>query len=160
SGADPNDGVTLTIAAGAGDVPTLELLRRYGANLNQSWATDGSATLYASLQWATTPEGVQWLLEHGADPDPVFAANGETALHRAAEEGDTAVLALLLDCGFDPNRADEEIGKTALHSAAMAGQPDAVRVLLAHAASPHIRDREFNGPPLVWAAEGSRSHGD
>jgi hypothetical protein len=23
-----------------------------------------------------------------------------------------------------------------------------------------VRDREFNGQPLVWAAEGSRSHGD
>jgi ankyrin repeat protein len=257
SGADPNDGVSFTLAASAGDVPTLELLRAHGANPNQPWATDGSATLYASLQWATTPGGVQWLLEHGADPDPVFEANGETplhvaarrwdvaivamlaergadlsrrradgrtpyavaelngnravadwlrahgaadelppadrlvaacgrgdravaeallaarpalreeitdahylALHRAAEQGDTAVLALLLDCGFDPNRADEEIGKTALHSAAMAGQPDAARVLLAHGASPHVRDREFNGQPLVWAAEGSRSHGD
>jgi len=42
----------------------------------------------------------------------------------------------------------------------MAGRPDAVRLLLARGASPHVRDREFNGQPLVWAAEGSRSHGD
>ena len=76
------------------------------------------------------------------------------ALHRAAEQGDVAALALLLDCGFDPNRGDAEIGKTALHSAAMAGQPDAVRVLLARGASPDTRDREFHGQPLVWAAEG------
>src|SRR6478735_5016741 len=69
-------------------------------------------------------------------------------------------LALLLDCGFDPNRGDAEIGKTALHSAAMAGQPGAVVVLLAHGASPDLRDREFNGQPLVWAAEGSRMHAD
>jgi ankyrin repeat protein len=82
------------------------------------------------------------------------------ALHRAAEQGDTAVLALMIDCGFDPNRGDESIGKTALHSAAMAGQPDAVRLLLARGASPDARDREFNGQPLVWAAEGARAHGD
>jgi ankyrin repeat protein len=81
-------------------------------------------------------------------------------LHRAAEQGDVAVLELLLDCGFDPNHGDAEIGKTALHSAAMAGQPGAVRVLLARGASPDVRDREFNGQPLVWAAEGSREHGD
>ena len=257
AGADPNDGVTLPLAAAAGDVTTLELLRAHGASPNQPWASDGAATLYAILQWATTPVGVQWLLEHGADPDPVFAANGETplhvaarrwdvaivealvergadvsrrrsdgrtpyavaelngnravadwlrargasdellpvdrlvaacgrgdraaadamlaadptlrdeiaaehyvALHGAAEEGDVETLALLLDCGFDPNRGDEEIGKTALHSAAMAGRPDAVRVLLARGASPDVRDREFHGQPLVWAAEGSRSHGD
>lgn len=256
-GADPNDGVTLPLAASAGDLATLELLRAHGADPNQPWATDGAATLYAILHWSTIPTGVQWLLEHGADPDPVFAANGETplhvvarrwdvaiaellakcgadvsrrradgrtpfalaelngnravadwlrargaaeelqpvdrlvaacgrgdraeaeamlaarpmlrdeiaadhyvALHRAAEENDVDALALLLDCGFDPNRGDEEIGKTALHSAAMAGRADAVRLLLAHGASPDVRDREFHGQPLVWAAEGSRSHRD
>jgi ankyrin repeat protein len=257
SGADPNDGVTLPMAASAGDVPTLELLRAHGASPNQPWATDGAATLYAIMHWSRTPAGVQWLLEHGADPDPIFAANGETplhiaaqqwdvplveqlalrgadvsrrradgrtpyavaelngnravadwlkahgavselepvdrlvaacargdraaaesmlaarpalrdeitdahyvALHQAAEQGDVAALGLLLDCGFDPNRGDAEIGKTALHSAAMAGQPAATRVLLERGASTDTRDREFHGQPLVWAAEGSRSHAD
>ncbi|MEO8560997.1 MAG: ankyrin repeat domain-containing protein [bacterium] len=255
SGADPNDGVTLPLSASAGDLETLELLRTYGADPNQRWATDGTATLYAILDWSTTNVGVRWLLEHGADADPVCATNGETplhiaarrwdvatmellvqrgadisrrradgrtpyavaelngngavaewlrargasdelepvdrlvaacgrgdraaaeamlaahpglraeittdhyaALHRAAEQGDVGTLALLLDCGFDPNVGDEGIGKTALHSAAMAGRPDAVRILLARGASPQIRDREFHGQPLVWAAEGSRSH--
>jgi ankyrin repeat protein len=257
SGADPNDGVTLPIAASGGDIDSLELLRRYGASANQPWASDGSSTLYAILQWGGTPVGVRWLLEHGADADPVFPANGETPLHtaarrwdvplvellaqrgadlrrrradgrtpyaiaelngngaiadwlrahgaadelepvdrlvaacgrgdraaaeamlaanpalraeltdthyaalyRAAEQGDSAMLALLIDCGFDPNHADDEMGKTALHSAAMAGRREAVRLLLARGASPTARDREFNGQPLVWAAEGSRSHAD
>ena len=256
AGADPNDGVTLPMAASAGDVATLELLHAHGADPNQRWATDGSSALYAILHWSRTADGVQWLLEHGADADPVFAATGETPLHvaaqlwdvplveslvrrgadvsrrradgrtpyavamlagkgdvadwllahgapddllpvdrlvaacgrgdrsaaeamlaerpslrdeitdahyatlrDAAERGDVAVLELLLDCGFDPNHGDEEIGKTALHSAAMAGQPGAVRVLLARGASPDARDREFNGQPLIWAAEGSHSHG-
>jgi hypothetical protein len=35
-----------------------------------------------------------------------------------------------------------------------------VRLLLARGASTEVRDREFNGPPLVWAAEGSRHHRD
>ena len=257
SGADPNDGVTLPIAASAGDLASLELLRSYGASANQPWASDGSLTLYAILQWGGTPVGVRWLLEHGADADPVFAANGETplhvvarrwdvplvellaqrgadlrrrradgrtpyavaelngnravadwlrahgaagelepvdgliaacgrgdraaaeamlaahptlreeitdahysALHRAAEQGDSAMLALLIDCGFDLNRGDDEIGKTALHSAAHAGRPNAVRLLLARGASPETRDREFHGQPLVWAADGARSHPD
>ena len=257
SGASPNDGVTFTIAVGGGDIEALELLRTYGADPNQPWASDGSATLYASMQWSDTPNGVRWLLEHGGDPDPVYAANGETPLHvgarrwgldivemlvqrgadasrrradgrtpyavaalagnqavaewlaqhgaatelseidrfvaacsrgdratasaltearpslraelkpehysafyRAAERGDVSVLEAMLDCGFDPDRGDDEIGKTALHAAAMEGHVDAVRVLLAHGASVSIRDREFHGQPLVWAAEGSRSHAD
>jgi ankyrin repeat protein len=255
AGANPNDGITFPLAAGAGDAAALDLLTAYGASPNQPWATDGAAPLYAILHWATTPIGAHWLLEHGAEPDPVFAENGETPLHvvaqrwdvalaealvtrgadptrrradgrtpyeiaelnanhavadwlasrgaaeelrpidrlvsacsrgdretaekmlaaepdlrakignehyatmyRAADEGDSRALEALLAAGFDPNRGDEQIGKTALHCAAMAGHADAVRVLLEHGASPAHRDREFNAPPLIWAAEGSRSH--
>jgi ankyrin repeat protein len=234
------------------------MLLAHGANVDQPWATDGAATLYAILTYAHTPVGVRWLLEHGADPDPVFAGNGEsplhvvarrwdvelaerlvsrgadvtrrrsdgrtpyavaqlsgnravadwlldhgaspdlpdvdrlvaacsrgdreaahallaarpelrdeigpehyTAMHQAAERGDTRALEAMLDCGFDPNRPDESIGKTALHSAAGSGRPDAVRLLLARGASPTALDREFRAPPLVWAAEASRSrHGE
>jgi ankyrin repeat protein len=77
--------------------------------------------------------------------------------HQAAERGDVPALEAMLACGFDPSRPDQGIGKTALHTAAMAGWPEAVRVLLAHGASVTVRDREFNGPPLIWAAEGSRT---
>jgi ankyrin repeat protein len=255
AGADPNDGVTLPLAASAGDIPVLEALRAHGAKVDQAWATDGATSLYAILNWSRTPEGVMWLLEHGADPNAVFAENGETplhvvarawdvplaeamaahgaeigrtradgrtpyavaelngnravadwllahgaspelsevdrlvaacsradratadallartpglrneitddhyiAFHQAAERGDVRALDAMLACGFDPDRPDAGIGKTALHSAAMAGWPDAVRVLLAHGASVHVRDREFKGQPLIWAAEGSRTH--
>jgi ankyrin repeat protein len=254
AGANPNDGVTLPLAAGAGDTAALDVLFANGADPNQPWATDGAATLYATLQWATNPAGAHWLLAHGADPDPVYRGSGETplhvaarrwdlplvealvargadasrqradgrspyavaelngnrdvadwllrngasgdlqpvdrlvaacgrgdlsaaqamlaeqpalrtaitaehyaVLHRAAERDDTEVVGTLLACGFDPNRGDEEIGKTALHTAAMAGAANVVRVLLAHGASVTVQDREFNAPPLVWAAEGSRS---
>lgn len=254
--ADPNDGVTFPLSAGGGDIASLELLHAHAADVNQPWASDGAATLYAILNWADTPDGIRWLLAHGANPDPVFPANGETPLHvvarrwgaelaeelvrrgadierrredgrtpyavaalsgndavaewlarhgastavsevdrlvaaashgdkprveqmlaarpdlrsqlgpehyaafyRAAERGDVTSLDAMLACGFDPNRGDEEIGKTALHAAAHEGWPDAVRVLLAHGASTSVRDREFHGQPLVWAADGFRTHG-
>ena len=255
-GADPNDGVTLPLAASGDETQWLELLLAHGADVNQKWATDGSSALYAVLHWAGTQGGIRWLLDHGADPDPVFAPNGETPLHvvaqrwdadlaealvrrgadvtrrradgrtpfavaelsgnrgvavwleqhggateispvdrlvaacsrgdraaavamlrtrpelrseigpehyasfyRAAARNDTAALEAMLACGFDPSRGDEEIGKTALHAAAMEGWVEAVRVLLAHGASVSARDREFRAQPLVWAAEGLRSHG-
>jgi ankyrin repeat protein len=253
AGANPSDGVTLPLAASAGNVAALDLLLAYGADVNRPWATDGSTPLYAILHWSRTDVGVRWLLEHGADPDPVFAANGETPLHvvaadwdvalaeelvnrgadmtrpradhrtpyavaelngnrgvaawllahgvpadlspvdrlaaacsrgdrqaaaamlaerpdlrnqigpehyaafyHAAERNDVAALEAMLACGFDPNRPDESIGKTTLHVAAMEGWPEAARLLLAHGASVAARDREFNAPPLIWAAEGSR----
>jgi len=255
AGADPNDGVTLPMAASAGDIPVLEALLARGANVDQPWASDGSTALYAILQWSRTPDGALWLLAHGADPNAVFAENGETPLHvaarawdvalvealaargadigrpradgrtpyaiaelnnnravaewllahgasaelldvdrlvaacsrgdratvdallaknpglrseitddhyivfhQAAERDDLRALEAMLVAGFDPNRPDSGIGKTVLHSAAMEGWPAAVRLLLSHGASVHIRDREFNGQPLVWAAEGSRQH--
>lgn len=104
SGADPNDGVTLPMAASAGDVATLELLRAHGASPDQSWATDGAATLYAILHWSRTPIGVQWLLEHGAHPDPVFAPNGETPLHVVARQWDVAMAEALVQRGADLSR--------------------------------------------------------
>jgi ankyrin repeat protein len=254
AGANPSDGVTLPLAASAGNVALLDLLLAYGADVNRPWATDESRPLYAILHWAKTDVGVRWLLDHGADPDPVFAANGETPLHvvaarwdaalaaelvnrgadvhrrradgrtpyavaelngnhevsawliahgavddlsvvdrlvaacsrgdraavdailthhpdvrsaigaehyaafyGAAARNDLAALECMLACGFDPNRGDESIGKTALHVAAMEGWPEATRLLLAHGGSVDARDREFNAPPLIWAAEGSRS---
>ena len=253
AGADPSDGVTLPLAASAGNIAVLDLLLSYGADVNRPWATDDSAPLYAILHWSRTTDGVRWLLAHGADPDPVFAANGETPLHvvaatwdaalaeelvnrgadvtrrradgrtpyavaelngnrdvaawlaahgapselsdvdklvaacsrgdrsaadamlvqrpglrneigpehypafyRAAERNDLAALEAMLACGFDPDRADESIGKTALHVASMEGWPEATRLLLEHGASVAVRDHEFNAPPLIWAAEGSR----
>jgi ankyrin repeat protein len=78
------------------------------------------------------------------------------AFYKAAERNDLAALEAMLACGFDPNRPDESIGKTSLHIAAMEGWPEAVRLLLMHGASVTARDREFNAPPLIWAAEGSR----
>lgn len=104
AGANPNDGVTLPLAAGAGDTAALELLVAHGADPNQPWASDGAATLYAVLLWATTPAGAHWLLEHGAEPDPVFSENGETPLHVVAKRWDLPLAEALVARGADPTR--------------------------------------------------------
>jgi ankyrin repeat protein len=104
AGADPNDGVTFPLAASRGDPETLELLRAHGADPDQPWATDGAATLYAILQWSTTPVGAFWLLENGADPDPVFAPNGETPLHTVARRWGVELAERLVERGADPSR--------------------------------------------------------
>ena len=137
SGADPNDGVTLPIAASGGDVESLELLRSYGASTNQRWATDDSSALYAILQWAETPIGVQWLLEHGADADPIFAANGETPLHVAARRWDVAIVESLAQHGADLRRRRAD-GRTAYAIAELNGNRAVADWLRAHGAADEL----------------------
>ncbi|PWK87759.1 ankyrin repeat domain-containing protein [Fulvimonas soli] len=104
AGADPNDGVTLPLLASGGDTAALDFLYAHGADPDQRWATDGSAALYAILQWSPAAAGVRWLLEHGADADPVFDGNGETPLHAVARHGDVPTAELLVARGADVSR--------------------------------------------------------
>ncbi|MEO9000163.1 MAG: ankyrin repeat domain-containing protein, partial [Rhodanobacter sp.] len=134
AGADPNDGVTLPILASGGDTAELDFLHAHGASANQRWATDGAATLYAILQWSEAIEGVRWLLEHGADPDPVFEANGESPLHLVARRGDVATLELLAARGADLSRRRAD-GLTPYAVAALNGNRAVADWLAQHGAS-------------------------
>ena len=137
AGADPNDGVTLTIAASAGNVAALDLLLAHGANVNYPWATDGSTPLYAILHWSRTADGVRWLLAHGADPDPVFAANGETPLHVVAADWDVALAEELVTRGADISRRRAD-GRTPYAVAELNGNREVAAWLLAHGAAGDI----------------------
>ena len=156
AGANPSDGVTLPLAAGASHVAALDLLLTYGADVNQPWATDSSAPLYAILHWSKTAEGARWLLAHGADPDPVFAANGETPLHVVAASWDGALAEELVNRGADVNRRRAD-GRTAYAVAELNGNRDVAAWLLAHRAQSELSDVD----QLVAAcARGDRSVAD
>ena len=139
AGADPNDGVTLPLAASAGDIPVLEALGAHGANVNQAWASDGATSLYAILNWSRTPEGVMWLLGHGADPNAVFADNGETPLHVVARAWDVSLAEAMVAHGADiaKQRAD---GRTPYAVAELNGNRAVADWLLAHGASPELSE--------------------
>jgi len=179
-----NGETPLHVVARAWDVPLAEAMVAHGAEIERKRA-DGR-TPYAVAELNGNRTVADWLLAHGASSelsavdrlvaacsrgdrhaaDALLARNPRLrdeitddhyiAFHQAAERGDVRALEAMLTCGFDPNRPDAGIGKTALHTAAMEGWPEAVRLLLAHGASVQVRDREFNGQPLIWAAEGSR----
>ncbi len=138
-GADPNDGVTLPLAASGGDVAALELLRAHGADVNQAWATDGAATLYALLTWGSTAAGVRWLLEHGADADPVFAENGETPLHVVARRWDTFLAEMLVSRGADVSRRRAD-GRTPYAVAELHGNRAVADWLLEHGADGELSE--------------------
>ena len=181
-----NGETPLHVVARRGDAALCDLLVRRGAEIERR-RSDGR-TPYAVAELAGNDGVARYLAEHGASTDlsnvdrlvaacsrgdrasaeAMLAAHPElasqigpehyAALYRAAERGDTRALETMLACGFDANHPDDEIGKTPLHAAAHEGRPESVRLLLAHGASVSVRDREFHGQPLVWAADGLRSH--
>ena len=92
AGADPSDGVTLPLAAGGrrcGDARSSRRSRR-GREPAMGHRRERRRCI-TILHWAKTPKGVRWLLDHGADPDPVFAENGETPLHVVAASWDVTL---------------------------------------------------------------------
>ncbi len=139
AGADPNDGVTLPLAASAGDIAVLEALLAHGANVDQAWASDGSTALYAILNWSRTPEGVMWLLEHGADPNAVFAENGETPLHVVARAWDVPLAEAMVARRADIERKRAD-GRTPYAVAELNGNRAVADSLLAHGASPELAE--------------------
>ena len=138
-GADPNDGVTLPLAASAGDIPVLEALRARGANVDQAWATDGATSLYAILNWSRTPEGVMWLLEHGADPNAMFAENGETPLHVVARAWDVPLAEAMVAHGADIERKRAD-GRTPYAVAELNGNRAVADWLREHGASTELSE--------------------
>jgi hypothetical protein len=174
----------LHVAARRWDVPMVERLVEYGADVSRRRA-DG-ATPHRLAELFGNQEIAAWLLAHGAIDelstlerfiaacaradrpmaDAMLAAHPglrselrpehHLMLHRPAESGNAAVLETMLGCGFDPNPKDKE-NVTPLHRASMGGHVEAVRVLLNHGAELNALDGMFSAPPLVWAVEG-RSH--
>jgi ankyrin repeat protein len=139
AGADPNDGVTLPLAASAGDIPVLEALLAHGADVDQAWATDGATALYAILNWSRTPDGAVWLLEHGADPNAVFTENGETPLHAVARAWDAPLAQAMVKHGADISRQRAD-GRTPYAVAELSGNRGMAEWLLAQGAAPELSE--------------------
>ena len=102
AGANPTDGVTMHIAGGGGNLAALELLRRFGVDVNG--LPGGVPPFIYILGWSNNAAGPQWLLEHGADPNLAWGADGEAPLHAAARRWDVGMVDALLQHGADPMR--------------------------------------------------------
>jgi ankyrin repeat protein len=138
-GANPSDGVTLTLAASGSDVAALDLLHEFGVDPDGPWATDGSTALYAILHWSDRPDGARWLIEHGAAVDAVFEANGEAPLHVVAARWGADLADALVGRGADVTRRRSD-GRTPYEIAVLSGNDSVAEWLLAHGASDVVRE--------------------
>lgn len=156
-GANPTDGVSIHITAGSGDLAALELLHRFGVNVNG--IEGGVPPLRYILGWAGPAArqlGVRWLLDHGADANLSWGEHDETALHVAAQRWDVPTVELLVQHGADihKRRAD---GRTAYTLAELYGNRDIAAWLLAHGAKDELSPLERF---VSACARGDRAHAD
>ena len=135
-GAQPNDGESTYHAAERNHRDVLELLVAHGAEISAAHQPWNNTVLYFLAGYRDdqprardATAGMQWLLEHGADPNVSSYDPRETPLHRIAEMGRGVEVAnLLLAHGADPKRARAD-GRTPYEMAMRAGN-DAVAGLL------------------------------
>lgn len=138
AGANPTDGVSTHIAAGAGNLPALELLLRFGVNVNG--IPGGVPPLRYILSWATPTrpaEGVRWLLEHGADPNLAWAEHGDAPLHVGAQRLNVAMVQLLVSHGADIHQRRSD-GRTPHTIASLYGNKEVATWLLQHGATDEL----------------------
>jgi len=141
SGANATDGVSTHIAAGSGNLPALQLLHRFGVNVNG--IRGGVPPLRYILGWANAKDvaGVQWLLDHGADPNLTWNEIGDAPLHIAAQRWDIAMVELLVSHGADIQQPRPD-GRTAHSLAALHGNDQVAAWLLRHGAKDELSPLE------------------
>jgi ankyrin repeat protein len=103
--------------------------------------------------WRDNQKAAERLLALGADVKLVDA-DGDTALHGAAETGNVEIIRLLLDKGADVNAKNKE-GGTPLMWAAVFGNDEAARLLLSRGADPSLKDND-GITAVQWAVRNKR----
>lgn len=103
--------------------------------------------------WRDNPARVEKLLAHGADVN-AQDGDGDTALHGAAQTGNTEIMQRLLDKGADPNTKNKQ-GGTPLMWAAVFGHENAARLLLSRGADASLKDND-GITAAEWAVRNKR----
>jgi ankyrin repeat protein len=170
AGADVNcrgrNGVTPVLQNAAEHLAVKEYLISQGADVNYTGFAEGTVLMLAAGAGAI--EIVHRLIELGADVNRAMSNRGETALHQAAQAGQTATLRLLLDAGANPNAftvtgACTEMacgplrGETALHFAAAYANAGMIEALLAAGADKTIPDGYGDRPSVYLRRHQRRS---
>lgn len=129
------------------------LLNQPGLDPNCKGLNDRPALM--AYVWRDNKERVEKLVKLGADvnsPD----ADGDTALHGAAQSGNVPMIELLLAKGANPNAKNKQ-GGTPLMWAAVYGHRDAASLLLKHGADASLKDND-GVTAAEWAVRNNREN--
>jgi ankyrin repeat protein len=135
-GANPNDGESVYHAAEHDHRDVLELLVAHGAEISAAQQPWNNTVLYFLCGFRegqpgarTATRGMEWLLEHGADPNVPSYDHRSTPLHAIAAHGRVAEVArMFLAHGADPRIARAD-GRTPFELAMRAGNVAVAEVL-------------------------------
>lgn len=135
-------------AAYYGDIESLELLLKQGANINGLTERNENGEielLNNSLMDALSLlnnrySAAKFLIENGADVN-WRNADGRTALFNANRCQEAAIVSRIVECGADINQQDNE-GRTILMEGMRMGNIEYVRQLISLGADPKIKDCE------------------
>ncbi|WP_265041640.1 ankyrin repeat domain-containing protein [Wolbachia endosymbiont (group B) of Melanostoma mellinum] len=165
----------LHIAATNGNVGAVELLIKYGANVNHkdAWGwtpfncaatkgnrkvmyyliahgasieTNDSQKILLSICPYNYLEAVTTMIQLGIWKD-VMKLMGAEFLRCAARHGDTLMVHALLEAGVNAN-ADDDLGSTALHKAAKYNHPEVVRILILYGVDVNAQDSSGQSYPF------------
>ena len=140
-------------AAQRGDLDTVRVLLRSGADVNAA-QNSGMSALHWAAQQNDAPV-IEILLYAGANTEATTRLGGYTPLHLAGRAGNALALDALLSGG-----AEAEVftttGATALHFAASSGRAAAVETLIRHGASINVTTQSDAQTPLMWATASNR----
>ena len=141
----PSARITAFLAAiGTGSSSTVELLIRYGADINLPARGRVKRTPLQRAVEIGSREIVELLIDHGANVNaPAAARSGGTALQLAAIGGYFPIACILLDRGADVDAPSSKVnGRTALEGAAENGRLDMVQILLNKGAGCNGKDQD------------------
>ena len=132
----------------AGDLEKTRLLLERGADVSAS-SDSGRTALMIAAGGGHATEIARLLVEKSADAR--YTINGYTVLMEAAEQGDQALVDLLLKRGANV-KSTNRVGWTALHNGAMNGNTGIVGDLIAAGAEANAKENFHGTTPLHWAA--------
>ncbi|KFY45650.1 hypothetical protein V494_00848 [Pseudogymnoascus sp. VKM F-4513 (FW-928)] len=121
---------TTHLVASQGNLRTLAVLLKYGANPNHKDWTGNSPLFDAAMRGDISV--LKLLLAYGADPN-YASTGGHSALYHAIQRRDTTVIQLLLDHEADPNQRPWT-GQPCIHLAASQGDAKTIEALLSKGA--------------------------
>ena len=105
--------------------------------------------------WRDNKARVEKLLAHGADVT-IQDADGDTALHGAAQTGNVEIMRVLLDKGANVNAKNKQ-GGTPLMWTAVYGNDEAARLLLSRGADASLKDND-GITAVQWAVRNKRDN--